>query len=57
MKRHRVQLVTLQEQTKEFKGKDSSALEHAKTPKLNVHLRPKRTVKVSLIARESKGLS
>ena len=52
IKRNRVQLVPIPVETSnEHEMKDS------KTPELNIHSRPKRTLKLSLKARENKGLA
>ena len=55
IKRNRVQLVPLPE--KPIAQRETSELEDNNIPELNIYSRPKRTVKLSLKARESKGLA
>ena len=52
IKRNRVQLVPLPQETS-----NEHTLKDSKIPELNIHSRPKRTLKLSLKARESKGLT
>jgi hypothetical protein len=55
IKRNRVQLVPLPEKT--IAQRETSESEDNNIPELNIYSRPKRTVKLSLKARESKGLA
>ena len=52
IKRNRVHLVPLPQETS-----NEQTFKDPKTPELNIHSRPKRTLKLSLKARESKGLA
>ena len=52
IKRNRVHLVPLPQE-----ASNEQTFKHPKTPELNIHSRPKRTLKLSLKARESKGLA
>ena len=51
IKRNRVQLVLLPQETS-----NEHTLKDSKIPELNIHSRPKRTLKLSLKAQESEGL-